>query len=248
MAIYDDAAPWYDRIWGSRRDYGADTRVLTDVITRHRPQAERLLDVACGTGGHLRHLSRHYHCTGVDVSARLLEVAARELGPEVDLHEADMRTLDLGRRFDVVTCLWGSIAYVEDRRALHEVAARLAQHLADGGLAIIEPWLTPETFEDPGRVTVTVDEDEQPVITVVGSVSRDGRRAHLRRLYVAATPGELATVEEHHDLGLFTPGEYLEAFAAAGLEVAWDADGLTGRGLLVGIRSSAGDGDRPIDP
>lgn len=36
MAIYDDAAPWYDRIWGSRRDYGADTRALTDVIDPSR--------------------------------------------------------------------------------------------------------------------------------------------------------------------------------------------------------------------
>lgn len=40
--------------------------------------------------------------------------------------------------------------------------------------------------------------------------------------------------EEHHELGLFTRGQMMEAFRGAGLEVVeHDPHGLTGRGLYV---------------
>jgi hypothetical protein len=50
------------------------------------------------------------------------------------------------------------------------------------------------------------------------------------------TPQSVDHFKEEHRLGLFTHEQYLDAFAAAGLEVSYDAKGLVGRGMYVGRR------------
>jgi hypothetical protein len=52
--------------------------------------------------------------------------------------------------------------------------------------------------------------------------------------YSVGTPAGVEQFTEHHELGLFTDEEYRGAFAAAGLAVEHDAEGLMGRGLYLG--------------
>jgi SAM-dependent methyltransferase len=233
VATYDDAARWYDRLWGARRSYDQDATTLVDLAREHGLAGRRLLDVGCATGGHLKHLRRDFDCVGLDVSHELL--AASDLGSEVELHQADMRDFELDGRFAVITCLWGTIAYASDTTQLADVAARMAADLEPGGMIVVEPWLTAEAFDDEGMVTVTVDDEQHPVLTVVGATRRNGHVAELRRLYVAAAPGDIETIEERHELGLFTRDEYVQAFDAAGLKARWQDHGLTGRGLIIGV-------------
>jgi SAM-dependent methyltransferase len=236
LATYDDAAQWYDRLWGARRDYAQDVATIVRVVREHHASARRLLDVGCATGGHLDGLRRHFDCAGLDTSQALLRLAARKLGPEVDLHEADMADFQLDRSFDVIVCLWGSIAYASDTSQLASVAARMAAHLDRDGMVVVEPWLMDDAFGKDGTVTVTVDDRQEPVLAVVTATHRNGRLAELRRLYVAADPSAIETVEERHELGLFSRDEYVQAFEAAGFSVHWRHQGLTDRGLLIGVR------------
>jgi predicted TPR repeat methyltransferase len=232
MSTYDEAAGWYDRLYGQRRDYEADARVIHDIVSSRAPHARRLLDLACGTGGHLVHLHHAYDCTGLDLSAELIEVAASKLPDEVALHVADMTAFDLGERFDVITCLWSSIGYVATLPRLQDVATRMARHLTDGGIVVVEPWFRAESFDEQGTVSIVVSDDELPALSVT-TTSRRGSVTDLRRVYVAATPDRVRTVEEHHVLGLFTRAEYLEAFEQAGFTAGWREDGLSDRGLIV---------------
>ena len=57
------------------------------------------------------------------------------------LEVADMTSFDLGRRFDVVTCLFSSIGYVGTAERLDQAIATMAAHLEPGGTLIVEPWL-----------------------------------------------------------------------------------------------------------
>lgn len=235
MAAYDEAADWYDRVWSSRRDHVSDVEVISSIVDGLNPGADSLLDLGCATGEHLGLLQDRYSCVGVDTSAGLLRVARAKLDADVSLHEADMFDLELDCRFDVIVCLWGTVAYARTFERLEQAAGRMAAHLRRPGIAIVEPWLTLQSFPDQGSVTVTIDDDEQPVLAVVASTSKQGSIAHLQRTYVAATSDSIRTVEESHELGLFSEAQYRTAFETAGFEVEWDEDGLAGRGLLVGV-------------
>jgi hypothetical protein len=67
----------------------------------------------------------------------------------------------------------------------------------------------------------------------------DGNVAILDFHYLVATPEGIEHFTEHHELGLFTPEQYLAAFTAAGLHVLRDSEWLEGRGMYIGTRSAS---------
>lgn len=230
--MFDKTAELYDLFYDFK-DYAAEADAIRAIVSARHPGASTLLDIACGTGRHLEELRSSFEVEGIDLDAGLLHVAAARL-PGVPLHLADMRDADLGRTFDVVTCLFSSIGYTETRDDLERAAATLARHLAPGGVLVVEPWLSPAAF----------DQDHVPQILVVeGSGFRaartngyrvDGERSILDLHYLVVRPGAVEHVVEEHSLGLFSDAEYREAFERAGLEVEHDPEGITGRGLWIG--------------
>jgi SAM-dependent methyltransferase len=189
--------------------------------------------VACGTGGHVGGLRAHYSVEGLDLDEKLLAVARRK-HPDVAFHHGDMRTFDLGRRFDVVTCLGSSIGYTRTEEGMRAAIANLARHVRPGGALAVEPWFGPGVFI-PGRIhMLTVDEPELKIVRMNRTEIVDGVSV-LDFHYLIGTPGEIRRAEECHELGLFTHEQMTAALEDRGLRVEYDAEGLRGRGLYVEI-------------
>jgi SAM-dependent methyltransferase len=241
--MYTRLAELYDVIY-AKKDYATEARLLHGVIDRcartprtmpgGRPRT--LLDVACGTGVHLSHLRAWYDVEGVELSPWMLNVARRRL-PDVPLHQYDMRHFDLGKRFDAVTCLFSAIGYMRSVSELRRAIATMARHVLPGGLVIVEPWLTPDRFID-GHLHVDVAESDRVKIARVGVSRRDGDVSVLDMHHMVASESGVERFFERHEVRLFTHEQYLSAFTAAGLVAVFDAEGLTGRGLYVGLASA----------
>jgi len=85
--MFRHTAHVYDLLYqGAGKDYAAEASDLHALIQARVPSASSLLDVACGTGGHLVHLRQWYEVVGVDVDANMLSEARRRL-PGVHLVE-----------------------------------------------------------------------------------------------------------------------------------------------------------------
>jgi predicted TPR repeat methyltransferase len=134
MASYDVFAPFYDAVQGDRAEHSAYIRSL---IQKHHPQAETLVEFACGTGSVLKQLRPYYRVTGVDLSEEMLDVAAEKV-PGVALFRADMTKVDLGERFDVVLCVYDSINHLLRFAEWKAVFTRARDHLDDRGLFIFD--------------------------------------------------------------------------------------------------------------
>jgi SAM-dependent methyltransferase len=228
---YTSRPDLYDVEYGFK-DYGGEAAALVRLVRERRPEARTLLDAACGTGRHLEHLRATFDCEGIDLDEGLLEVARRRL-PGIPLHLRDMRDVDLGRRFDVVTCLFSAIGFVGGPEGLAAAAAALARHVAPGGLLLVEPWLTPEAWR-PGRPHLLSHEEPGLVLARVTLSGLRGERVSTTEMhYVAATPAGVEHFVVVHEPYLFTEGEMRSAFESAGLEVEYDTEGLIGRGLWI---------------
>ena len=219
--VYDqNFAEVYDLIYGPGvgKDYAQEAGELTALIRERRPSASSLLDVACGTGLHLLHLSEHFgEVEGVELSPQMAEIARSRLGPGVKVTIGDMREFDLGRRFDAVTCLFSAIGYVQSREELHRTLERLAAHLSPGGVLVLEPWFTPEAWQAGGLYHSVAEENGRTVVRLSYSgLTEDGKSLSDMHYLLGEEGVGIRYWRDQHILSLFTEDEYLDAFAAAG--------------------------------
>jgi SAM-dependent methyltransferase len=234
-----DSAAIYDAQHRARgKDYHGEAREVARHVRRLLPTARSVLDVACGTGGHLGPFRDLFgEAEGLELAEPMLELA-RAAHPDLRLHHGDMRAFDLGRRFDVVTCLFASIAYVTSQDELRAALRCFARHVEPGGVVAVEPWWMPDAFVD-GYCSGDVVEVDGTLIGRVTHTVRDHGASRMEVHYTLADreSGIRHFVEVHRAM-LFDRDQYESAFRAAGLAVEL-VQGPTvqcGRGLLLGVR------------
>jgi SAM-dependent methyltransferase len=234
---YVAAARVYDLFY-EEKDYAAEAGAVIALAEQYASGARTLLDVGCGTGVHLSHLAAHYtNVAGIDVSPAMLD-EARASFPAIPFHEGDMRTFDLGERYDVVTCLFSAIGYMVDHDSLRAAMSTMARHVAPGGVLLVEGWIDPADWV-VGRASARANVSDHAAAARVMLSGRDGDVSTIDMHYVIATLDGIEHVTERHRLGLFTAQQYRAAVEATGLRYARE-EGLTGRGLHVGISRSGG--------
>ncbi|MFF9024884.1 class I SAM-dependent methyltransferase [Streptomyces eurythermus] len=235
-----DSAELYDLLHGLRgKDFAGEAAVVAGLVDDRMPGACSLLDIACGTGAHLAHLAERYdHVEGVELSESMLSFARSRL-PGVPLTLGDMRDFDLGRRFDAAICLFGSIGYVDSADGLDAALRSFARHLNPGGVLVVEPWWSPDTFT-PGHVSADVVEADGTSVARVShaSLASPAGEASLMRVHyvVAHADHGVRHFTENHVCQLFGLDRYEAAFTAAGFTFERVETPLSARGFLVGVR------------
>jgi SAM-dependent methyltransferase len=229
--MFTKSAEFYDALY-AWKDYATEAEKIRSIVAERAPAASTLLDVACGTGHHLSLLREWYSVEGVDLEPGLLEVARARL-PGVPLHLGDMRTFNLGRQFDVVTCLFSSIGYMQTPEDLLHALANMAGHLAPDGVMVIEPWLSPDRFDPAHQPHPLVAESDGWSVVRMNDSRVEGRLSIMRFHYLVGRPGKVDHFVEEHAPALYSEEEYAAAFAAAGLSASLDPEGLMGRGLWI---------------
>jgi ubiquinone/menaquinone biosynthesis C-methylase UbiE len=231
---YEKMVEYYDALY-SFKDYQEEANQVHRFIGENkRSGGTSLLDVACGTGLHLFHLKEHYQVEGLDLNSQMLEIAHTRCA-QVPFHQGNMLDFDLGRQFDVVTCLFSSIGYAKDLDELEQAIQNMARHLVPGGVLIIEPWLSPEEYIVGGPHALFVDEPELKIARMNISEEQDGV-AILTMHHLVARPEGIEYFVEKHELTLFSNEQYRQAFESSGLVYSHDPHGLTGRSLLFGLQ------------
>lgn len=134
MEGYESWAPFYDAM---REDAAGAASYVRGLIERHRPAAETLLELGCGTGSVLEHLAADYKVTGVDLAPGMLRIASTKV-PHARLVQADMTTLELGETFDAVVCVADAINHLRPFAKWELLFARAREHLSDGGVFIVD--------------------------------------------------------------------------------------------------------------
>jgi len=233
--MFSESAVLYDSVYSKMKNYENEAAQVRAWINRLRPSGRTMLDVACGTGEHSKYLKVHFEIDGMDLNPEFLKIAQSK-NPDGFYKVADMVDFDMGKKYDVLICLFSSIGYVGTQEKLKKTIRCFAKHLCDDGVMLVEPWLTPESWS-PGKLhMMTVSEDELKVCRMNISETKDGGVSFFRFHYLVGTPTGVSHFTEDHTLGLFTINDMKQAFAEAGLSVQYDEQGIFGRGLYIAER------------
>jgi glycine/sarcosine N-methyltransferase len=170
---YDDFSQDYDRFvnWEARlkAELPFIEKQIAAVVQPHGAPA-RVLDAACGTGGHAIALARcGYAVAGADLSPKMVEQAAlnaNKAGAEVEWTSAGFGGLSDAFRqsalfpFDALICLGNSLPHLLSVEEIGRALADFSACLRPGGLLILqnrnfdavmakkERWIGPQSRRD----------------------------------------------------------------------------------------------------
>jgi len=235
--LYTDLAEYYDQIY-HWKDYRKEVDEIRGLIRKHkRSPGIALLDVACGTGKHLSFLRRDFDCVGLDASAAMLAVAKRNTNG-VRFVLGDMREFDLGKKFDVILCLFSAIGHLRTRNDLRRALLNFARHLKKGGVIIVEPWIQgPQWKGSMPRMQIY---DSKPLKIIRLNYGRsDGTFSYIDERYLIGKKGKgIDYIVDRDKLRYFEPDFALSVLRGAGLEAEFTQDGLMpDRGLLIATKT-----------
>jgi ubiquinone/menaquinone biosynthesis C-methylase UbiE len=134
MSNYKKFAKFYDEAMGKRVK---TITLIQGLIKQSNPNANTVLELACGTGAVLEPLAKDYVVSGLDLSSEMLKVAKKKL-PKAKFYHQDMTNFKLDEKYDVILCLFDSINHLLKFNDWQKVFIKAAEHLNDKGVFIFD--------------------------------------------------------------------------------------------------------------
>lgn len=186
----------------------------------------RILELCCGTGRLTIPIAQEGHnICGVDYTPSMLEQAKRKAikaGLKIDFREADIRTLDLQEKFDLIFIPFNSIHHLYRNEDLFKTLECVKNHLREGGLFLLDCF-------NPNIRYIVESEKEQAVIAEY--TTDDGRNVSIKQTMRYESTTQINRIEWHYfingefhsvqnlDMRLFFPQELDSYLERAGFKV-----------------------------
>jgi SAM-dependent methyltransferase len=225
--MYTDLADWFHLITAPD-EYVEEASFYLNTMTElsDRPP-QTLLELGSGAGNNAFHYKRQLQAvTLTDLSEGMLRLS-RQINPDCEHIQGDMRTLRLGRTFDAVF-VHDAVCYLATHGDLQACMRTAFVHCRPGGVTLFAPDHIRENFPKTRTQTQATD-----------SGGRDGEGRAIRWLqwtydpdpsddtytvdyaYILHEAGKASRViHDRHTCGLFTRAAWLGHLTSAGFEQA----------------------------
>jgi SAM-dependent methyltransferase len=147
LKMYNELAGWWPLL-SPPQEYAEEATFFMGVLSEAvLPPSPSLLELGCGGGSNAFYLKKMFaSVTLTDLSPQMLAIS-RSLNPECEHLPGDMRTLRLGRAYDVVF-IHDAIDYMVTPQDLSRAIETAFVHCREGGLALFVPDHVRETFQE----------------------------------------------------------------------------------------------------
>ena len=220
--LYSDLAAWWPLL-SPPEEYADEAAFFGQILANAGlPPSPSLLELGCGGGSNAFYLKKTFaHVTLTDLSPQMLAVS-QGLNPECEHQQADMRTVRLGRVFDVVF-IHDAIEYMLTIADLRQALETAFVHCKPGGIALFVPDHVRETFE-PSTDHGGRDSQDRSLRYLEWTYDPDDTDTEYTTEYaylLRSGNTRNATTQVEHDMhtcGLFPRAEWLRLLRDVGFE------------------------------
>ncbi len=217
--LYSSFADWWPLL-SPRSEYQEEATIYRRYLEAGWEGETRptLLELGCGGGSNASFLKEWFRMTLADVSPGML-AQSREINPECEHIEGDMRTLRLGRTFDRVF-IQDAIAYMTTAEELSQAIETAFVHCRPGGSAVFAPDYVRETFR-PGTDHGGHDGADRSLRYLEWTWDPDPSDSQYVAdlVYVFRdSSGSVRTEYDRHILGIFGREEWVRILRGVGFE------------------------------
>lgn len=215
---FDTISQYYDLMYVKSDNYKKDVNKIIDVFnTYNSSDSNKLLDIACGTGGHASFLKNTFDVTGIDLSDAMLKIAKTKFS-DISFVKADMFDFNLPLKFDIIVNLYGSIGYAKDYNQLLKGLQLINKHLKKGGIFILTPWSTKETFKS-GLFTDTKTQGNINYSRMESINLLNDGKINIDMHHLIGKNNNINYYHNTMSISLFSETEYVKAIKKAGLKI-----------------------------
>lgn len=218
LLMYRDLAEWWPLI-SDPEDYAGEAAFISGLFKAAVTGPLRtVLELGSGGGNNASYLKQDFRLTLVDQSPDMLRVS-RDLNPEAEHIQGDMRTVDLNRTFDAVL-IHDAIMYMTTENDLAAAIQTARRHCRPGGAVLLVPDCVLETFEPQTRHSGR-DSGNRSLRYLEWSYDPDPEDHTYVTEYVYLLRdenGSSRVLHEQHIDGLYPRQLWLELIAATGME------------------------------
>jgi SAM-dependent methyltransferase len=239
--MYGELAPWFHLVTAPA-DYADEAADIVRMLAERGVElgpgnlGAAVLELGSGGGNAASHLKPLARLTLTDISPAMLAVS-EAINPECEHLAGDMRTMRLGRTFDAVL-VHDAVMYMTTEADLRAAMDTAFVHLRPGGVAVLLPDFTAETFRADtqhgghdgadGRALRYLEwtSDPDPADTTVVT-----DYAYLIR----EADGSTRVLDDRHVEGVFPRATWLRLLAEAGFDADVVSDAWE-REVFLGVR------------
>ncbi len=239
--MYGELASWFHLVTAPA-DYADEAAEVVRLLAEHgvevgpvKPEAT-VLELGSGGGNTASHLKAHARLTLTDISPAMLELSAR-LNPECEHLAGDMRTLRLARTFDAVL-LHDAVTYMTSEADLRAAVGTAFVHLRSGGVVVLLPDFTAETFRSETRHGGHDGPDGRALRYLEWTHDPDPTNTTVVTYYaylLRDADGSVRVLDDRHVKGIFPRATWLRLLADVGFSADVSVDPWE-REVFVGVR------------
>jgi SAM-dependent methyltransferase len=216
--LYEDIADWWPVI-SPPSEYAEEAELYVQMIRAPaRRQVRDVLELGSGGGNNASHMKHSFAMTLVEPADGMREIS-RALNPECTHLPGDMRSVRLGRTFDAVF-VHDAVMYMTTDDDLRAALETVAAHLAPGGVALVAPDATRETFSESTEHGGGEDENGRQARYLEWTLPPERGETTYTVHYAFLLRGPDGSVRVAHDVhreGLFPRATWLGLFREVGL-------------------------------
>ncbi len=212
------AQDWY-RLLTPLEDYKEEAHLYRTLLGENE-NTQTILELGSGAGHNAYYLKQWYKLTLSDISLEMLKLS-KEINPECEHVQGDMRTLRLNRIFDAVF-VHDAIAYMTTEEDLRRALETAFVHIKPGGIALLTPDEIQETFtsntECGGR-----DDEEKSLRYLEWSWDPDPKDTTCISDFVYVLKDAHGSIDieyDRHINGLFSTQTWLNTISSVGFKKA----------------------------
>jgi SAM-dependent methyltransferase len=232
----------YDLFY-AHKDYPAEVVFVRDVVHRHNPHANSMLEFGCGSARHAVEFVRAgFHVTGIERSTEMIALGQErrkslppQLRERLNLIQGDAVKFRSTITTDVVVSLFHVVSYQTTNEALLGVFASARTTLIPGGLFVFDFWHGPAVLTEGPQVRVKrITTSSHNLTRIAEPVHQVNRNVVDVKYTLISIDRETGLAEQHvetHSVRyLFLPEIQLLA-AYSGFEIVEAGEWLTGKSL-----------------
>ena len=236
ISLYKESAKYYDLVY-HWKDYKKESKKIIDLAKKYKKSdGNGLLDVACGTGNHIKFLKQHYNVAGIDINKHMLKIARKKF-PKIKFYKGDMRNFNLNKKFDIVVCLFSAIGHLLSNLDIKRAISAMSSHLNEGGLIVIEPFIQKKYFVS-GKANMETYNGKDIKISRHADSYVNSNIVNINLYYLISEKNKkVQYFVDKLTLNMFPPKKYLFYMKKAHLKASFLKNGLMkDRGLFIGVK------------